>query len=136
MNRPPVADGLVIVLSLVQVSPIKINPWGWLLGRLGCLLNADLICRVDGLGADLQNVSAELARQQAKSCRANIIRFGDELLHDELHSKEAFDQILIDVSEYERYCAEHPDFTNNVAVLTIKRIKDVYGECLKEHSFL
>lgn len=128
--------GLVFVLSLVELAPVRWNPVGWLLRRVGRLLNADLLARVEDLSADVQSLNAELERQQAKTCRANIIRFGDELLHNTLHSKENFDQVLLDISEYERYCVEHPDFPNGVAVLTIARIKDVYGECLKEHSFL
>lgn len=128
--------GIVLLLTLVQVAPIRCDPWGWLFGWLGRAINGEVIARVDELGQDVRRLNAELERQRAKNCRENIIRFGDELLHNELHSKEAFDQVLLDISEYERYCAGHPDFPNGVAVLTAQRIKDLYAECLAKHSFL
>lgn len=121
--------GIVLLVTLVQIAPIRCDPWGWLFRWAGLQFNGEVLARVANLGAELE-------RQQAKNCRANIIRFGDELLHNTLHSKEAFDQVLLDIDEYERYCAAHPDFPNGVAVMTSARIKEIYAECLKEHSFL
>lgn len=121
--------GIVLALTLIQVAPIRCDPFGWLLRWAGRSFNGEVLSRVE-------NLSAELGRQQAKNCRANIIRFGDELLHNTLHSKEAFDQVLLDIDEYEQYCEAHPEFPNGVAVLTAKRIKQVYAECLERHSFL
>ena len=55
-------------------------------------------------------------------------------LECELHG--SFDQILRDITTYERYCDNHPNFENNNKVLTSKRIKDIYEDCLEKADFL
>ena len=52
------------------------------------------------------------------------------------HTKEHFDQILRDITSYERYCDDHPHFENNTTVLTSQRIKDIYEDCLAKADFL
>ena len=69
-------------------------------------------------------------------CRSRILLFGDEILHEVRHSKEHFDQILLDISTYEDYCREHPAFENNIARQTIELIQTVYHDCLIQHDFL
>ena len=68
--------------------------------------------------------------------RYRILRFDDEIRHDEKHTKEHFDQILEDITQYEKYCAAHPEFPNNKAVFAIKNIKNVYQRCTEEGTFL
>lgn len=124
------------VMTCVEVLPVRLNPWGWLFRQLGQAINGDIREELAGLRRQVESLSGELRRQQAESCQARIIRFGDELLHDALHSKEHFDQILLDISVYEQYCDANPQMANGVAALTIARIKQVYGDCLREHNFL
>ena len=47
-----------------------------------------------------------------------------------------FDQIIEDIDQYETYCAEHPNFKNNKAVLTIANIKSAYRKRLAANDFL
>lgn len=72
----------------------------------------------------------------AYTWRYRILRFNDEILHGQKHSKEHFDQILEDVQNYENYCIENPKFQNNKAVFAIRNIKNVYQKCTDEGSFL
>lgn len=88
------------------------------------------------LGEKVDNLQAASDNGIALTWRYRILRFDDEIRHDEKHTKEHFDQILEDITKYERYCEEHPDFPNNKAVFAIKNIKDVYEKCVKEGSFL
>lgn len=61
---------------------------------------------------------------------------GDETIHGVRHTKEHFDQILRDITNYEQYCKDHPRFENNTTVLTSQRIKDIYEDCLAKADFL
>lgn len=131
-----VMGAAVSLLTLVELLPVKINPWGHLLRALGRAINGEVLLRVELLSGEVRDLGAAFQRQQAESCRARIIRFGDELLHDDLHSKEHFDQILLDIAVYEQYCRSEPTFANGVTDLTIVRIKQVYANCLREHNFL
>ena len=127
---------LLILLTLIQIAPVNINPWSWLAKNIGKAINGEVVEKVDNLSTDIRNLRDECEEREATACRTRILRFGDEILHDVRHSKEHFDQILIDITAYENYCASHPDFRNNVAVATIKRINQVYAQCISSNNFL
>lgn len=131
------AGGLaLIVMTLIQITPIKINPWTHIAHAIGRSINGEVINRVDALSKDLQSFKASCELREAENKRAQILRFGDEILHGVKHSKEHFDQVLLDCTEYETYCREHPNFANNVAEQTIALIKSTYRSCMEEKSFL
>ena len=88
------------------------------------------------LGEKVDNLQASSDNGIALTWRYRILRFDDEIRHDEKHTKEHFDQILDDITKYEIYCKEHPKFPNNKVVFAIQNIKDVYQKCVKEGNFL
>lgn len=126
----------VALATLFQIAPIKINPWTSLAKAIGRAINAEVIEKVGNLEKDLAALRNESDERAAKDARVRILRFGDEILHDKLHSKEHFDQILQDITDYEHYCETHPHFKNNTTVMTTARILETYEQCLKDHSFL
>lgn len=128
--------GLIILMTLVQISPIKINPWSWLGRCIGRAINSEVLAEVKTLSEDVKKNKADDDEQWASLSRSHILRFGDEILHNVAHSKEHFDQILLDISKYEKYCDEHKNYLNDVAHETIKRIKNTYQKCLEDNSFL
>lgn len=127
---------LLILMTLIQITPIKFNPWSWIGRRVGRLLNGEVIDKVDNLTKELDEHKKNSAERDATQCRSRILRFGDEILHGVLHSHEHYLQILLDVDAYEEYCDAHPDYRNNVATATIKHIKKMYEKHLEEDSFL
>lgn len=131
-NGGIIAAGAVIVMSLVEISPIKINPWSW----IGKVLNKDILYKLEKVEKDVAEVKREVGEGSAVTSRYRILRFDDEILHNIKHSKEHFDQILLDIDVYEKFCEEHPDFKNNLAVMAIEHIKEIYSKCSRENSFL
>lgn len=127
---------ILILMTLIQITPIKINPWSWLGRVIGRAINGEVIEKVDELSKDVKKNKADDDEQWASLSRTHILRFGDELLHGVDHSKEHFDQILLDISKYEKYCEEHPEYLNNIANATIKQIKKTYQNCLENNKFL
>lgn len=128
--------GLVVLMTLVQVSPIKLNPWSWIGRMIGRAINGEVLDKVDALSKDVKKNKADDDEQWASLSRTHILRFGDELLHGVSHSKEHFDQIMRDVSKYEEYCDAHPNYRNGVAHATIQQIRKTYQKCLEENDFL
>lgn len=121
---------LLILMTLVQISPIKINPWSWL---------AKVVGKAMGLDAIEAKIDAHVAmddRRTADGHRARILHFNNELLRDIDHTKEEFTEVLTEIDAYEKYCQEHPEYPNNRAVLAIGNIREVYKERLKLHDFL
>lgn len=127
---------LILLLTLVQIAPIKINPWSWLGRAIGRVINGEVLEKVETLTNDVAKNKADDDEQWASLSRTHILRFGDEIRHGVVHSKEHFDQVLLDISKYERYCDSHKDYLNDVAHATIKLIKNTYQKCLEENNFL
>lgn len=139
MTMEEIATGggiLLAAMTLIQIAPIKLNPWSTLAKAIGRAINGEVIAKVDRLERELLGMKENQEERDAISCRARILHFGDETIHGVRHTKEHFDQILRDITTYERYCDDHPNFENNTTVLTSQRIKDIYEDCLKTKDFL
>lgn len=92
---------------------------------------------VSELQKDVINIKANGEALEAKNARRRILRFNDELLKNNTnHSKEYFDDVLDDTTEYLRYCEKNPDFKNGKATLAIENIERVYRNCMEKKSFL
>lgn len=127
---------VLVLLTLIQIAPIEINPWSAIAAAIGRAINREVIARMEKLSDDVATIQRTMDERDAILCRSRILLFGDEILHEVRHSKEHFDQILLDISTYENYCDTHPTFENNQSVMTIQNIKDVYHDCMKKHDFL
>lgn len=122
--------------TVIEISPIKLNPWSWLARKIGKAINGEVLDKVDQLEKRVDSLRDTVEERSAVDARTRILRFGDECLHGDRHSKEHFDQILRDITAYELYCNDHPNFKNNTAVLTIGSIKAIYKQRLRDHDFL
>lgn len=128
--------GLVVLLTLIQIAPVKLNPWSAVLGWLGKQINKDLLARMETMKSEIETIRDENREIHAKDCRVRILRFSDEIYLGQSHSQEHFKQILGDITHYEKYCDDHPEFENQIAVAAIEQIKDSYNTRLKKHDFL
>ena len=137
---PPV---LVALLSLVEVSPIKINPWSGLAKWLGRAINGEVLstmqiiqtaqkAQADALAA---HIKADDERN-ADTLRMRVLHFNNELLRGNRHTREDFIEILAVIDAYEQYCKNHPNYRNNRASHAIANIGRVYDERLKLRDFL
>lgn len=84
----------------------------------------------------LASISASEAEDRAITARVRILSFADDMMSNRKHSKDAFDQALCDIDNYDRYCAEQPTFKNNQTALSREMILDQYKECERNGSFL
>ena len=120
---------LLVLMTLMQIAPVKINPWYWLARAIGRAVNAEVIKKLD------DHITMD-DRRTADGHRARILHFNNELLRDIGHTQEEFFEVLAEIDAYEDYCREHPEYPNNRAVLAIENIQEVYKERLKKHDFL
>lgn len=128
--------GLLVLLTLIQIAPVKLNPWSAMLGWLGRQVNKDLLSQVKAMKTEIDTIRDENREIHAKDCRVRILRFSDEIYLGQPHSQEHFKQILGDITHYEKYCDAHPKFENQIAVAAIAQIKDSYNDRLRKHDFL
>lgn len=126
----------VILAGMIKIPPLEINFWGWFGKQVGRAINGELEEKIDRLTDDLESFKKQEELENLRQARQRILRFSDEILFDQKHSKEHFDEILEDIDLYEKYCHEHEDYENNRAELAIASIREIYRECLKDHNFL
>lgn len=139
---------IIALLSLIQITPIKINPWTWLGKQIGRVINKEVMEKQDAylkesqdyrLNNDMQikTLSNKFDKRNAEDTRNRILRFGDEVKNKQIrHSEEYYNQILADITDYDKYCREHPNFQNERTVVTTKIIKETYEEHVKNNDFL
>ncbi|MEY8230234.1 hypothetical protein AALA82_01245 [Oscillospiraceae bacterium 50-16] len=127
---------LLVLMTLVQIAPVKVNPWSWLAKMVGKAVNADVSKELGAISKKLDDHVTMDDRRTADGHRARILHFNNELLRDIDHTKEEFIEVLAEIDAYELYCREHPEYPNNRAVLAIENIQEVYKERLKKHDFL
>lgn len=141
---------LIVILTIIQIAPIQINPWGWLLklcrgalASIGEHVNAGVMAELRELRECQKEMRVKLdshieadGRAAVGEVRSRILRFNNELLRDIRHTKEEYIDILSDIDAYESYCDANPDYPNNRAVLAIETIKNNYKERLQKHDFL
>ena len=127
---------LVALLTLVQIMPLKINPWSAIAKAVGRAVNADVLRELDTVTRKLDTHIRVDDERNADSYRTRILQFNNELLREIMHTREDFIEILAVIDDYERYCREHKEYKNNRAVCAMENIKRVYMERLQKHDFL
>lgn len=136
--------------TLLEISPIKINPWSWMLKMLKFLwrgfcrsLNADVLAQLEEMKQSQQDTKTKLEnhikmddQREADKARASILHFNNELLRDIPHTKEEFIEVLSKIDWYNDFCKTHEDYKNSRAVHAIANILRVYDERMEKHDFL
>lgn len=134
---------LIVIMTILQIAPIKIDPWATLARWIGRALNGDVLKKLDELEEGQKETRGQLEEhirvddeRDANYRRQSILRFNVELMRGENYTHEHFVDMLAEIDDYERYCEEHPNYKNNRAVMAIANIKRVYEEHEKNNSFL
>lgn len=153
--------GVIVLSGIIQISPIKINPWSWLGRKISSTIrnwiNGEVLVDLNGeiqsmktdinteiqsvkddiamVKADVKGVQDALDERDAKQARIQILRFGDEVREGRTLSKEHFDEILQSSDEYDQYCRDHPLFKNHRTERTMKLIIKAYDEHLENNNF-
>lgn len=130
------SGAFLILLTLIEIAPIRANPWSAIGRMIGRMLNGDVIQKLEELEQRLDGHIRVDDERNADSHRLRILQFNTELLRGIRHTEEDFNEILYNIDCYERYCSDHPDYQNNRAIHAIKNIDRIYDECMKKHDFL
>ena len=71
LNAGYVAAGIAVLLSLIQISPLKLNPWDAILGWIGKKLNG-------GMEKRLKEVEKQIRDMWINTHRQSILTFARE----------------------------------------------------------
>lgn len=134
---------LLVLMTIVQIAPVKINPWSSIAKALGRAINGEVMGKLEEMGQVQQNTQRRLDahikvddERAADMHRARILQFNNELIRNIPHTREEFIEILAEIDGYEKFCEENPDYPNSRAVHAVANISRVYDERLQKHDFL
>ena len=123
---------LLGILSLVQIAPIKVNPWDTIFGWIGTKINA-------GVKEDLDEVRKQSDSQQSEFRefwidyqREAILRFSRECSQEIPHSREEWNHILDIIKRYETFCEKH-EIANGVIEENSSYLRELHKQLLQEH---
>ena len=133
---------LGIITVVEKFAPKDKKPWTAILTFIGKILTKEfsesqkaLVERVDVLSDKIEAVAESVEETRAIAAKVRILRFADEIIGKQAHSRESFVQIFADIDTYDRYCRSHLDFKNHNTVSATKLITDAYDERSKIGDF-
>lgn len=131
------------ITLIEKFAPKDKKPWTAILTFIGKILTREfaesqkaLMDKVEALSLKIEKVAESVEETRAIAARVRILSFGDELLEGRLHSKDTYDQTLLDIDNYEKYCKSHENFKNNVTEETVALIKEMYRIRLRKNDFV
>ena len=127
LNLGYVTAGIVILLSLIQISPLKLNPWDKLLGWFGKKLNGATEKR-------LETVEKQIRDMWINNHRQTVLTFARECRADIEHSSDEWTNVLNVAEEYEKYVIENK-ITNGIITQDTVYLRKLYQELSREHKF-
>ena len=125
----------VLLLTIIQIAPIKINPWDKILVWFGNHMNADIVKRVDVIEEKLDEHIRDSSEERIRKIRADILDFGNACMNGRPHTKEEFEFVISECDAYEKHI-EKMQIRNGVATATIKEVRRLYEKHLRENTFL
>ena len=91
---------------------------------------------IEKLNKKIDKIDKEAQEREAITARVRTLKFMDELLEGRKHTKDSYDQVMTDITNYNKYCSTNPDFKNNQTEATIEYINKDYQKRLEKHDFL
>ena len=117
--------GIVLLLSLIEISPLKLNPWDRLLSWIGSKLNSSTEKRLDA-------VEKQLRSMWINDHRHCILTFAREARAAIAHSADEWTNVLNIAEEYEKY-VDANGITNGIITQDTAYIRNLYQELSRDH---
>ena len=133
---------LVGLSALIQITPIKINPWTALFKWIGEKVNEDLRNQVGGLNEKINNLSKDidtLGKQRKEDekdrIRWEMLDFANSCRNGRRHTKDEYLHIIELNDKYKKLLKETND-KNGVFEVEYEYIKELYKERQEKNDFL
>ena len=116
---------IILLFSLIQISPLKINPWDNILGWVGQKVNGDM-------QAQLKELKKHVQDMWVASHRQSVLMFAREARAGVEHSSDEWTNVLNIIAEYEAFCQGNT-ITNGIVKADSEYIRNLYQELSREH---
>lgn len=115
-------------VTLVEIVPIKLNPWKWLFSWVGNAINGDI-------RKDLAELKRDFEETKAQDKRWHILNFANACREGKRHTKEEWDHAISELKEYEVY-ADKKNITNGVIEANAEFLRERYHDHIINNDFL
>ena len=115
-------------ITLIEIAPIKINPWAALFKWIGNMINGDLREQVMELKRDFEKKNVE-------DMRWEILNFANTCRRGTNHSKDEWRHVMDQLYDYEKY-TEKKGITNGVIEEDAHFLRELYHERNLKNDFL
>lgn len=129
-------------ITLIEVAPIKINPWRALLKWVGKAINgdlqaqiADLETKVNSLKTELNELKADCESNNTANMRWEILNFVNTCRQGIRHSKDEWRHAMEQLADYEDY-TERKGISNGVIEEDSLYLRELYHKCNTENDFI
>lgn len=127
--------GVGMVLSwVIQISPIKVNPWSAALKFIGSAINADLKKELADTKAQLKICITTIDENEKDRIRHEMFDFANSCRRGIHHTKGEFDYIIVQKGKYDDLLKKTND-TNGVFEEEYEFILEIYHTCQRENKF-
>lgn len=131
-----------MVLSwVIQISPIKVNPWTAALRAIGRTVNADLKKELADTKVELKEIRAKLDEcvstvdeNEKDRIRHEMFGFAESCRHGVHHTKGEFEHIINLHVKYEDLLKKTGD-KNGVFTEEYEYVLGIYHKCQRENTF-
>lgn len=117
---------LIVLLSFIQISPIKFNPWDKIFGWIGRKMNGEV-------DAEIKALTKQVRELWINNHRQSILTFARECRADIAHNAEEWSNVLNLCEEYEKYC-EKNEVTNGVVRENTLYVRQLYQQLSRTHK--
>lgn len=139
----------VVILTIIQIAPIKINPWSYIwkmIKKFFCWISRvslapvinkmdEIDKKVDKVQVEINTVKKEFEIKNANDWRWDILDFFNSSRNNRPHSKEEWDHAIDQVKKYERHVEIH-GIDNGVLEEASRWLRTEYHEHLRKNDFL
>ncbi len=115
-------------ITLVQITPIKINPWSWIGKKIRAALYADLEKKINSLSQDF-------IEEKVASKRWRVLEFANSCRQGTNHTHEEWAHCLHELAWYEDY-TKRKGIPNGVIDECAKYLRSQYAAHMERNDFL
>lgn len=125
----------IIFTGLIQIVPIKINPWSALLQWIGKTITGNACGKIDGLITKVEGLENDIKTNEKDRIRWEILDFANSCRNGRKHTRDEFQHIVALNDKYKALLKETND-RNGVFEVEYSYIQDLYAERLEKNDFL
>ena len=126
---------IIGIPTLIQITPIKINPWSTLFKWIGKMVTNSACGKIDGLITKVGQLETSIDTNEKDRIRWEILDFANSCRNNRKHSRDEF-QHIVDLNDKYKKLLNKTGDSNGVFDIEFKFIQDLYAERLEKNDFL